>query len=226
VRRITDAHGSKVFLMGTHFCAYAHIDETDCRNQAPSTGNCLTAARDGLTRSFRLRSCWAMAQSLEMVVNDDSPIPAGWRLEECAGTFALSSGGKGYHVNLMSTRAVQRTGAEALVGAYKTIAAAKVAAQEVDASEARESFLLLYEFECMGVGPRDVERILRFAETCGTRNHPAALNDLDCPYRVGAAQATDARSFSGTLIGHYLSRAVLWWPKYGRDGNPLHERRR
>ena len=48
--------------------------------------------------------------------------------------------------------------------------------------------------------------------TTGTAE-PAALDDLEAPYRVGARLVETRRWSSGVLLGVYEGRAILAWPQ-------------
>lgn len=56
-------------------------------------------------------------------------------------------------------------------------------------------------------------RIKRHALTVAPNYQPAALDDLDAPYRVGACPVTTRRHASGVLLGVYEGRAILAWPQ-------------
>jgi hypothetical protein len=159
--------------------------------------------------------------------NDDTRILTGWRLEERDVPFSMSgTGPQGYTVTAWNARAVCRTGAEAQLGTFRSMAEAAQACRDADVAAPEQVFSLLWRFEELGIGPRDAEIIMRHAELCGQSRTGPGLSSLDCPYRIAAVQTVDASGFSGSPIGQYLGRTIMSWPKYGRDGWPLHERRR
>lgn len=68
-----------------------------------------------------------------------------------------------------------------------------------------------------GFSKRDVVRIKAMAETV-TRNYtPAALNDLDVPYRVGACVDGEERRHSGEVLGVWAGRKLLYWKMMGAE---------
>lgn len=73
-----------------------------------------------------------------------------------------------------------------------------------------------------GFTDRDWQRIRVHAMLTDASNQPAALDDLDAPYRVGAVMAEKRRHSSGALLGVYRGRAILAWPQTsdGHDGGP------
>lgn len=64
---------------------------------------------------------------------------------------------------------------------------------------------------------RDVRRIQALAESVKDGHIPAALDDLDGPWRVQALPPTDARRSSGEPFGEWAGCVlVAWWrPKSG-----------
>jgi len=75
---------------------------------------------------------------------------------------------------------------------------------------------LLYRAEELRIPPQDVERILKHVELATESGSPAALDDLDCDYRVGVCMAGDEWLYNGERMGVYKGRMVLYWPKGGR----------
>lgn len=72
---------------------------------------------------------------------------------------------------------------------------------------------LLYRAEELRIPPQDVGRILRHVETYTPSAQPAALEDLDCAYRVGACQVGEEWHFSGEQLGRHKGWTVLYWLK-------------
>ncbi len=64
-----------------------------------------------------------------------------------------------------------------------------------------------------GITDRDWRRIKAHALSITETNMPAALADLDCPYRVGACLPGWETRFSGEVIGKFRGRPILVWPK-------------
>jgi hypothetical protein len=76
----------------------------------------------------------------------------------------------------------------------------------------RRAFLLGFGFT-----KRDITRIKAMAEATTQNYAPRPLNDLDVPYRVGAAwPGTDLRT-SGERLGHWSGRVLLYWPMTGAE---------
>jgi len=88
----------------------------------------------------------------------------------------------------------------------------------VNDSDALDLAALLYRAEELRIPPQDVERILKHVETYTVDATPAALNDLDCDYRVGACMVGDEWLYNGERMGAYKGRMVLYWAKGGRRG--------
>lgn len=65
-----------------------------------------------------------------------------------------------------------------------------------------------------GFTRRDILRIRLMAEEATSNFTPAALNDLDVPYRVGVAAAGGT---SGDFLGKWKGRTLVWWPMYERE---------
>lgn len=68
-----------------------------------------------------------------------------------------------------------------------------------------------------GFSRRDLVRIKRMAEATTSNSIPAALNDLDVPYRVGAVMPADRRHSSGEELGEWAGRTLLYWPMRGSE---------
>jgi hypothetical protein len=73
-----------------------------------------------------------------------------------------------------------------------------------------------------GFTKRDIIRIRLMAEEATALYTPAALNDLDVPYRVGVAFGTS----SGEPLGKWNGRDLVWWPMYEREREAWEKRRR
>lgn len=67
-----------------------------------------------------------------------------------------------------------------------------------------------------GFSERDWARIKAHAATVTPNNIPAAIDDLDAPWRVGAAWAAERRWSSGLLLGVWQGKALLAWPHQTR----------
>jgi hypothetical protein len=85
----------------------------------------------------------------------------------------------------------------------------------------RKAFLLGFGFT-----RRDVARIKAMAEKVTTNHCPAALNDLDVPYRVGACWPGDERHHSGRVLGEWAGRTLLYWEMAGVERDHWARRRR
>lgn len=96
---------------------------------------------------------------------------------------------------------------------FATSLAARGVIGETTPAEALELAELASAAKALGIGMRDFERILRHVETYTRKLQPAALEDLECAYRVGACMAGDEWLFNGTRIGQHKGRTVLYWPK-------------
>ena len=68
-----------------------------------------------------------------------------------------------------------------------------------------------------GFSRRDIVRIKALAEATTGNGIPAALNDLDVPYRVGAVMPQDRRHSSGEELGEWAGRSLLYWPMTGAE---------
>jgi hypothetical protein len=68
-------------------------------------------------------------------------------------------------------------------------------------------------FEQLGISERDWTRIRELAMTATSSHQPAALDDLDAPWRIGAVPVEKRKYVSGTQIGIWRGRAILIWPK-------------
>lgn len=68
-----------------------------------------------------------------------------------------------------------------------------------------------------GFSRRDIVRIKALAEATTSNSIPAALNDLDVPYRVGAVMPPDRRHSSGEELGEWAGRTLLYWPMNGAE---------
>jgi hypothetical protein len=88
---------------------------------------------------------------------------------------------------------------------------------ETTPAEALELAQLAAAAKSLGIRMRDLERILRHAETVTGTDSPAALADLDCDYRVGAVMLASRRWFGGDDLGTFKGRALLYWRKTESD---------
>lgn len=71
--------------------------------------------------------------------------------------------------------------------------------------------------QAFGFTKRDVIRIKALAEATTANYTPAALNDLDVGFRVGAVwPGTEARS-SGKVLGEWAGRTLLYWEMRDRE---------
>jgi len=77
-----------------------------------------------------------------------------------------------------------------------------------------------------GFTRRDVRRIQAMAETCSVGFEPAALDDLDVPYRVGACLPAAEGYSSGKLLGEWKGRSLLWWPMNEAEEREWRRKRR
>ena len=80
------------------------------------------------------------------------------------------------------------------------------------AAEAKRQFL-----KSFGFTKRDVRRIQALAEATSSGAQPAALADLDVPYRVGACMPGHEGYVSGQILGEWAGRTLLWWPMNDRE---------
>jgi hypothetical protein len=76
-----------------------------------------------------------------------------------------------------------------------------------------------------GFTKRDVLRIKAMAETVTLNYMPAALNDLDVPYRVGACIDGEERHSSGEVLGLWAGRKLLYWKMMGAEFDRWQARR-
>lgn len=90
----------------------------------------------------------------------------------------------------------------------------------VVAEEERARFLRGFGFT-----RRDIVRIKAMAETVTLQWTPAALNDLDVPYRVGACIDGDERHSSGLFLGRWAGRVLLYWEMIGAERDRWQSRR-
>jgi hypothetical protein len=88
------------------------------------------------------------------------------------------------------------------------------------ADEVRRTFL-----KSFGFTKRDVRRIQAMAETVEHGYAPAALADLDVPYRVGACMAGEETRTSGKYLGEWAGRTLLWWEMNEREADLWRRRR-
>lgn len=65
----------------------------------------------------------------------------------------------------------------------------------------------------IGVGWRDWIRIRDMVLSTHRLYHPAALNDLSIPYRVGACPAGEESRSTGEAFARYAGRTILVWEK-------------
>lgn len=65
----------------------------------------------------------------------------------------------------------------------------------------------------LGFSERDVERIKRLSEEVTELHVPAALEDLDAPFRVSVVLASDRRLYSGRMVKKIGDKVVLVWGK-------------
>lgn len=84
----------------------------------------------------------------------------------------------------------------------------------------RRAFLLGF-----GFSRRDIVRIKALAEMTTKNFQPAALNDLDVPYRVGACWPGYERHSSGKVLGEWLGRVLLYWEMGGMEREHWQSRR-
>ena len=85
----------------------------------------------------------------------------------------------------------------------------------------RRAFLLGFGFT-----KRDIVRIRAMAETTTANYAPAALNDLDVPFRIGAAWPGTERHSSGQVLGEWKGRVLLYWEMKGAERDRWASRRR
>lgn len=89
------------------------------------------------------------------------------------------------------------------------------------ADEVKRQFLASFKFT-----KRDVKRIQLMAESCDGLDQPAALNDLDVPYRVGACMPGLEGRSTGQILGEWKGRMLLWWPMNEREEEVWRRNRR
>ena len=85
----------------------------------------------------------------------------------------------------------------------------------------RRAFLLGFGFT-----KRDIVRIRAMAEATTINYTPAALNDLDVPFRIGAAWPGTERHSSGQVLGEWAGRTLLYWEMAGSERDRWASRRR
>lgn len=76
-----------------------------------------------------------------------------------------------------------------------------------------------------GFTRRDIVRIKQLAEAT-ERDAPAALDNLDVPFRVGACMPGQEWTSSGQRLGEWAGRTLLWWPMNEREAEIWRQRRR
>lgn len=64
-----------------------------------------------------------------------------------------------------------------------------------------------------GFSERDWRRMKALAEVVTDHYIPAAMDDLDAPWRVQAVPADTRRWSGGQLLGVHKGKALLCWPK-------------
>ena len=69
----------------------------------------------------------------------------------------------------------------------------------------RRAFLIGFGFT-----KRDIVRIKALAETAAANFTPAALNDLDVPFRIGAIWPGMERHSSSRVLGEWAGRTLLF----------------
>lgn len=89
------------------------------------------------------------------------------------------------------------------------------------AEEVKRQFL-----KSFGFTKRDVTRIQRMAEQVTEIHAPAALADLDVPYRVGACWPGTEWTSSGRVLGEWKGRTLLWWAMNEREEEVWRRNRR
>jgi hypothetical protein len=72
---------------------------------------------------------------------------------------------------------------------------------------------------------RDITRIKALAEKTTQLYTPAALDDLDVPYRVGV-KLSGQGSTSGEILGQWNGRVLIWWAMNGREREAWERKRR
>lgn len=65
----------------------------------------------------------------------------------------------------------------------------------------------------LGFSERDIERVKRLSEEVTELHVPAALEELDAPFRVSVVLASDRRLYSGRMVGRIGDKVVLVWGK-------------
>jgi hypothetical protein len=88
------------------------------------------------------------------------------------------------------------------------------------ADEVKRRFLASFGFT-----RRDVRRIQAMAETCEPTYAPAALDDLDVPYRVGAIWPGQEMRSTGQYLGEWNGRTLLWWPMHAAEEDAWRRKR-
>lgn len=81
-------------------------------------------------------------------------------------------------------------------------------------------------FRAFGFSKRDLVRIRAMAETTTANYTPAALNDLDVPFRVGAVWPGSKGGSSGKVLGEWAGRTLLYWEMTGSERDRWARRRR
>jgi hypothetical protein len=86
----------------------------------------------------------------------------------------------------------------------------------------RQAFLRQFGFT-----KRDIMRIQALADEVTQTYRPAALNDLDVPYRVGAQLAGEAGGgTNGEALGQWNGRILVWWAMNEREREAWEKKRR
>ncbi len=85
---------------------------------------------------------------------------------------------------------------------------------------ARRAFLRQFGFT-----KRDIVRIKALAAEVTQTYQPAALNDLDVAFRVGAHTRESAARCSGEPLGEWDGRVLVYWPMLGRELDRWRSRR-
>lgn len=81
-----------------------------------------------------------------------------------------------------------------------------------DAHLRRQAFLRSFNFS-----RRDLVRIKALAESTTETYVPAVLNDLDVPVRVGACLPGQEFRSTGSYLGEWAGRTLLWWRMIGME---------
>jgi hypothetical protein len=79
--------------------------------------------------------------------------------------------------------------------------------------------------QAFGFSKRDIVRIKAHAESATALFVPAAINDLDVPFRVAACMAGDERHSNGQVLGSWAGRTLLYWPMMGAERDHWEARR-